>query len=111
MIRRPPRSTPLYSSAASDVYKRQDVERGRAAWAMRARTRGSCGSGLRWGDMALLGSGGRRAMLCRRPADDDLTMVTCEGRLHKDFVAKESNRNEKFPRLEHGVRFASHQGL
>src|SRR5665647_2513241 len=28
MIRRPPRSTPLYSSAASDVYKRQvtDVE-------------------------------------------------------------------------------------
>ena len=25
MIRRPPRSTPLYSSAASDVYKRQDV--------------------------------------------------------------------------------------
>src|SRR5660397_1360 len=26
MIRRPPRSTPLYSSAASDVYKRQGVE-------------------------------------------------------------------------------------
>ena len=26
MIRRPPRSTPLYSSAASDVYKRQIVE-------------------------------------------------------------------------------------
>ena len=25
MIRRPQRSTPLYSSAASDVYKRQDV--------------------------------------------------------------------------------------
>src|SRR5660397_283773 len=25
MIRRPPRSTPLYSSAASDVYKRQDT--------------------------------------------------------------------------------------
>src|SRR5660398_324146 len=24
MIRRPPRSTPLYSSAASDVYKRQE---------------------------------------------------------------------------------------
>ena len=24
MIRRPPRTTPLYSSAASDVYKRQD---------------------------------------------------------------------------------------
>src|SRR5674476_622298 len=28
MIRRPPRSTPLYSSAASDVYKRQDLQRG-----------------------------------------------------------------------------------
>src|SRR5665647_465261 len=28
MIRRPPRSTPLYSSAASDVYKRQDQEAG-----------------------------------------------------------------------------------
>src|SRR5665647_547604 len=28
MIRRPPRSTPLYSSAASDVYKRQLRERG-----------------------------------------------------------------------------------
>src|SRR5665647_2549576 len=27
MIRRPPRSTPLYSSAASDVYKRQDEDR------------------------------------------------------------------------------------
>src|SRR5665647_2433341 len=27
MIRRPPRSTPLYSSAASDVYKRQGVPR------------------------------------------------------------------------------------
>ena len=27
MIRRPPRSTPLYSSAASDVYKRQIYER------------------------------------------------------------------------------------
>src|SRR5660397_119595 len=27
MIRRPPRSTPLYSSAASDVYKRQYVHR------------------------------------------------------------------------------------
>src|SRR5660397_93258 len=26
MIRRPPRSTPLYSSAASDVYKRQRVD-------------------------------------------------------------------------------------
>src|SRR5450759_1150299 len=26
MIRRPPRSTPLYSSAASDVYKRQQSE-------------------------------------------------------------------------------------
>src|SRR5660397_177902 len=26
MIRRPPRSTPLYSSAASDVYKREDTE-------------------------------------------------------------------------------------
>ena len=26
MIRRPPRSTPLYSSAASDVYKRQVAE-------------------------------------------------------------------------------------
>ena len=26
MIRRPPRSTPLYSSAASDVYKRQDLK-------------------------------------------------------------------------------------
>src|SRR5660398_25360 len=25
MIRRPPRSTPLYSSAASDVYKRQSM--------------------------------------------------------------------------------------
>src|SRR5660397_292114 len=28
MIRRPPRSTPLYSSAASDVYKRQDFTQG-----------------------------------------------------------------------------------
>src|SRR5660398_165093 len=28
MIRRPPRSTPLYSSAASDVYKRQEVDGG-----------------------------------------------------------------------------------
>ena len=27
MIRRPPRSTPLYSSAASDVYKRQPLRR------------------------------------------------------------------------------------
>src|SRR5660397_269089 len=27
MIRRPPRSTPLYSSAASDVYKRQVKDR------------------------------------------------------------------------------------
>ena len=27
MIRRPPRSTPLYSSAASDVYKRQTLDR------------------------------------------------------------------------------------
>src|SRR5660398_99886 len=26
MIRRPPRSTPLYSSAASDVYKRQTLD-------------------------------------------------------------------------------------
>ena len=28
MIRRPPRSTPLYSSAASDVYKRQEWQLG-----------------------------------------------------------------------------------
>ena len=28
MIRRPPRSTPLYSSAASDVYKRQTDNQG-----------------------------------------------------------------------------------
>src|SRR5660398_327947 len=28
MIRRPPRSTPLYSSAASDVYKRQSIAYG-----------------------------------------------------------------------------------
>src|SRR5450759_50908 len=32
MIRRPPRSTPLYSSAASDVYKRQLQERCRRRW-------------------------------------------------------------------------------
>src|SRR5450759_4743413 len=35
MIRRPPRSTPLYSSAASDVYKRQapfSVIREREGW-------------------------------------------------------------------------------
>ena len=31
MIRRPPRSTPLYSSAASDVYKRQVDENNRHA--------------------------------------------------------------------------------
>ena len=31
MIRRPPRSTPLYSSAASDVYKRQAVRASGAA--------------------------------------------------------------------------------
>src|SRR5450759_3150687 len=30
MIRRPPRSTPLYSSAASDVYKRQAPDDARA---------------------------------------------------------------------------------
>ena len=35
MIRRPPRSTPLYSSAASDVYKRQTPER--AVWDQRAK--------------------------------------------------------------------------
>src|SRR5674476_1693193 len=29
MIRRPPRSTPLYSSAASDVYKRQVQQAGK----------------------------------------------------------------------------------
>ena len=34
MIRRPPRSTPLYSSAASDVYKRQAVRFG--LWTMMA---------------------------------------------------------------------------
>src|SRR5660398_287205 len=33
MIRRPPRSTPLYSSAASDVYKRQlDAASGDIVW-------------------------------------------------------------------------------
>ena len=31
MIRRPPRSTPLYSSAASDVYKRQEQGRNNLA--------------------------------------------------------------------------------
>src|SRR5665647_3319120 len=36
MIRRPPRSTPLYSSAASDVYKRQglDVAGDLADWSL-----------------------------------------------------------------------------
>src|SRR5660397_148923 len=34
MIRRPPRSTPLYSSAASDVYKRQML--GLSAWELTA---------------------------------------------------------------------------
>src|SRR5660398_323414 len=32
MIRRPPRSTPLYSSAASDVYKRQGEEGRNIHW-------------------------------------------------------------------------------
>ena len=32
MIRRPPRSTPLYSSAASDVYKRQPLPVPRQPW-------------------------------------------------------------------------------
>src|SRR5665647_3738044 len=32
MIRRPPRSTPLYSSAASDVYKRQAVDHAMGGW-------------------------------------------------------------------------------
>src|SRR5665647_441341 len=31
MIRRPPRSTPLYSSAASDVYKRQALHKASGA--------------------------------------------------------------------------------
>src|SRR5660397_290381 len=35
MIRRPPRSTPLYSSAASDVYKRQCDQRLRAPYGHR----------------------------------------------------------------------------
>src|SRR5665647_3088609 len=32
MIRRPPRSTPLYSSAASDVYKRQAEQWPESMW-------------------------------------------------------------------------------
>ena len=40
MIRRPPRSTPLYSSAASDVYKRQEL--GYERW------REERGYGVRW---------------------------------------------------------------
>ena len=35
MIRRPPRSTPLYSSAASDVYKRQKIDQNtKRLWGM-----------------------------------------------------------------------------
>src|SRR5665647_3310873 len=34
MIRRPPRSTPLYSSAASDVYKRQDLTTNAQTWSL-----------------------------------------------------------------------------
>src|SRR5660397_123567 len=40
MIRRPPRSTPLYSSAASDVYKRQTPLRPARAPSEGARPRG-----------------------------------------------------------------------
>src|SRR5660398_28663 len=36
MIRRPPRSTPLYSSAASDVYKRQVDETFLPGWVLLA---------------------------------------------------------------------------
>src|SRR5660397_50472 len=45
MIRRPPRSTPLYSSAASDVYKRQVLAaRGVRLWAdARGQGRSSAG--------------------------------------------------------------------
>src|SRR5660397_270263 len=32
MVRRPPRSAPLYASAASDVYKRQPLGRGERNW-------------------------------------------------------------------------------
>src|SRR5665809_156254 len=54
MIRRPPRSTQSRSSAASDVYKRQHVDRVNAgpgndsivAVGTRARARINCGSGV-----------------------------------------------------------------
>src|SRR5660397_297055 len=49
MIRRPPRSTPLYSSAASDVYKRQVYPQARAG---RPRTPAQPPSGL--GDLLTL---------------------------------------------------------
>src|SRR5660397_59683 len=53
MIRRPPRSTPLYSSAASDVYKRQGRRRAhlaRVLWSLRKDTGG--GIGVRYGNLA-----------------------------------------------------------
>ena len=42
MIRRPPRSTPLYSSAASDVYKRQALVIGSEDKGIRRLTRENC---------------------------------------------------------------------
>ena len=47
MIRRPPRSTPLYSSAASDVYKRQHFKNV-LAQKIAARKPGADGEYLAW---------------------------------------------------------------
>src|SRR5674476_662298 len=47
MIRRPPRSTPLYSSAASDVYKRQRITLPPPTSLVLAGRSGFCGSVLK----------------------------------------------------------------
>src|SRR5660397_269480 len=72
MIRRPPRSTPLYSSAASDVYKRQ--------------------TNRLLGHHHKLGTDGNGDLLTHRPLPHKLSNNTCS-RLH---------RTQPFQAFSHG---------
>src|SRR5660398_150713 len=103
MIRRPPRSTPLYSSAASDVYKRQGSQRERRSPLSGSRLRGQA---LRTVLLVVVGLRHGSVGLVRASRADSLILVVDFGRRVQSLLQPlRTDEWRRAPKLVHLLHF------
>ena len=97
MIRRPPRSTPLYSSAASDVYKRQittirETFESKSATRVTATDKRKHACGGRWPVLSFRDAG-KKQNKNKTPKEKKKKGQTCAPGVHVDYRSVNSRPN------------------